>query len=270
MAYGKYLSDEQISLIVDLYLNTDKEIKEIALDCAISTSGVMRVISSHNIPRRKRQIKTHNKNINRELVISKYLANIPISEIMKSEDVSWSGVFTILKEEGVRTRGLACGDSMSMSRPGEKRCNKCDTWKSHSDFTVSPRYIGGLLHKCKECIAKDIRKSKVNNPKLGMLNMLRGRAKKRGFEFNLTESDIIIPSFCPVLGIPIKFNVGLNSDDSISVDRIDNSKGYISGNIVIISRRANTLKSSASLNELERIYLFYKNLDMVKKMRAEN
>ena len=45
--------------------------------------------------------------------------------------------------------------------------------------------------------------------------------------------------------------------NSYSLDRIDSSKGYIPGNVWVISRRANAIKSDATLEELE---LLVKNL----------
>lgn len=74
----------------------------------------------------------------------------------------------------------------------------------------------------------------------------RQRAKRRKIEFSLTENDITIPSHCPVLGVKLKFNwSGLRSGyfpDSPSIDRIDNTKGYVKDNVRIISNRANNLK----------------------------
>lgn len=91
---------------------------------------------------------------------------------------------------------------------------------------------------------------------------LKSSAKSRGIEFNLTKSDLYdidIPLTCPILGIPLIFSRGGVSDNSVSYDRIDNSKGYTIDNLMIISYRANRLKSDASLNEMKLLAEFYTN-----------
>lgn len=88
-----------------------------------------------------------------------------------------------------------------------------------------------------------------------MLNRIRGSAKRRGLEFSLLETDFqTLPKYCPVLNIELKYpGEALNADDPAiaSIDRIDNSMGYIAGNVAIISLRANKLKRDASLEELQ-------------------
>lgn len=70
------------------------------------------------------------------------------------------------------------------------------------------------------------------------------RAQKNGREFAIEASDISIPDLCPVFGTPMV---------SPSLDRIDNNGGYVRGNISVISKRANTIKGAATLEELEAV-----------------
>ncbi len=82
------------------------------------------------------------------------------------------------------------------------------------------------------------------------------RAKARGLEFDIEVSDIVIPEICPVLGIPLSLTNGKNVGSSPSLDRIDNNKGYIKGNIQVLSWRANKIKSDATLEELKALVSF--------------
>lgn len=93
------------------------------------------------------------------------------------------------------------------------------------------------------------------NPEKSMYTLLKCRARKHNVDFNLDAEDIKIPAKCPVLNIPlyrdaIKGGKKGPKQNSPSVDRIDNNKGYIKGNIQIISNRANTMKGNASPEEL--------------------
>lgn len=81
---------------------------------------------------------------------------------------------------------------------------------------------------------------------------IKNRAKTKGLEFSLKKSDIVIPPKCPILGIPLNFSIQGHggAENTPSVDRIDNSKGYTPDNIQVISMKANTMKNSASKEEL--------------------
>lgn len=93
------------------------------------------------------------------------------------------------------------------------------------------------------------------------------RAKKYNLEFNITEDDIIIPSICPILEVPIILGNKGDYEYMASLDRIDNSKGYIKGNVMVISKKANSMKNSASLQELK---TFCKNILRYSLNTTEN
>ncbi len=82
-----------------------------------------------------------------------------------------------------------------------------------------------------------------------LLNLARMRAKKKGLFFDITVEDLSMPTTCPLLGIPIDpFSEIVDLHPSL--DRIDNSKGYEKGNVMIVSHRANRIKSDATHEEL--------------------
>ena len=94
---------------------------------------------------------------------------------------------------------------------------------------------------------------------------LRDNARKRAIEKNLdwdlyTYKDVPkCPKLCPILGIPLFVGRRKSTDNSPSLDRIDNNKGYTKDNIHIISRKANAMKSNASFKEIEKLYNYMKD-----------
>jgi len=99
-----------------------------------------------------------------------------------------------------------------------------------------------------------------DNPLLAILRAAKQRAKIKGFEFDLTIEDIVVPEYCPVLGIKLKHNRGGKGHNSPSLDRIDNHRGYTKDNIIVVSDRANRLKNDATMGELQKIVDFYSTL----------
>ncbi len=95
------------------------------------------------------------------------------------------------------------------------------------------------------------------NPVKKFFQNLKGRAKRENILFNLDMEDIVIPEFCPVLGIPIiTFS---NSDNSPSVDKFNPKLGYVKDNIYVISKRANRIKCDANIEELEKVLFWMKS-----------
>lgn len=112
----------------------------------------------------------------------------------------------------------------------------------------------------KQKIRKTSRRWFDRSPERCILYSARGRAKREKLPFNLELSDIVIPEFCPVLGIKLEKGDGCVCDTSPSIDQIVPNAGYVRGNIQIISHRANTIKSNASLEELKKLVAYLENL----------
>ena len=87
-----------------------------------------------------------------------------------------------------------------------------------------------------------------------LLRCARRRAKEAGLPFSITESDIVIPDTCPILGIPIIRGRGSVCRNSPSVDRTIPALGYVKGNVRVISHRANSLKNDATVAEIRAIH----------------
>lgn len=95
-----------------------------------------------------------------------------------------------------------------------------------------------------------------------MLRNAKARAKAAEIPFVLTVEDIVIPSHCPILGLPLFQMLGRRGggDNSPSLDRVIPERGYVPGNIIVISNRANRLKNDATIAELRDIASFYATL----------
>jgi len=96
--------------------------------------------------------------------------------------------------------------------------------------------------------AKEIlRKSRMRNPEKRLFNAAKNRAIRKGIDFNIELKDIVIPNKCPYLNVEFIYG---DYDKSLSLDRIDSTKGYIKGNIQVISVKANRMKNTATKEEL--------------------
>lgn len=163
-----------------------------------------------------------------------------------------------------------------------KNCTICKSLKEEKEFYKDKSTKDLLTRACKECItayrkenaerqrlymrnkrlSEDINLYKRRlylrmDPRKRMFNQAKNRAKRRNIPFSIELDDIIIPDKCPLLEIsfiPGTFN---NYEHTYSLDRIDSTKGYVKGNIKVISKLANSMKNSASKEEL---LIFAKNI----------
>lgn len=158
-----------------------------------------------------------------------------------------------------------------------KICTKCKKEKSINEFYKDSNSKDGLTSRCKACHKKyrDINREKqrlymqnlrstkneiikerkrnawrTSDVRKILLMQARSRSNRKNIDFNIELEDIIIPELCPLLNIPFIRGVKNDYEYTYSLDRIDPSKGYIKGNVWVITKLANSMKNSASKEQL--------------------
>jgi hypothetical protein len=163
-----------------------------------------------------------------------------------------------------------------------RKCCICKEWKDLSNFktfvrkgykNVQYRALCTFCQKesmqnfvttpSKYTSRQHILEKRASDPRKSMWGAAKRRAKKKGIEFTILPEDIIIPKLCPLLEIPLVANTRYTSgligttDNSPSLDRKDNNRGYTPDNIWVVSYKANAIKNNGSIEDLT---LLLKNL----------
>jgi hypothetical protein len=162
-----------------------------------------------------------------------------------------------------------------------KKCTKCKEYKELDLFHKNKSRKDGKHPYCKRCHGEKVSAWKKANPEKhaarsrawakanpekeaarhsawqkahpekSMLYSAKQRAKQSNLEFNLEINDIQIPERCPVLGITLeRGNTNADKDSSPSLDKILPEKGYVKGNVQVISNLANRMKSNATFAQM--------------------
>jgi predicted nucleic acid-binding Zn-ribbon protein len=122
-----------------------------------------------------------------------------------------------------------------------RQCTQCNQF-----FKKPPKDSNSWCPTCNTMRVKNRAEDKK------MLSRARNRAAKRGCLFEITLEDINIPKICPILGIELKHDKGTpgGNKNSPSLDKIIPEKGYVKGNVRVISQLANAMKANATDEEL--------------------
>lgn len=142
-----------------------------------------------------------------------------------------------------------------------KQCMFCKSIKEFSQFHSNKDQLFGLASDCKDCRKIQSKKEWGNATKTRLNRIIYGRAKsrakKKNIYFNLDIEDIHIPEKCPVFNE--KFIYG-DHNWTPSIDRINPNLGYVKGNVIIVSNKANVIKNNACPDDIIVVGEFYKNI----------
>lgn len=126
---------------------------------------------------------------------------------------------------------------------------------------LNPKIRRKLSEEEKQAQNEKRREIRKVSPESSLWSQAKKRAKNKGIEFSIDVDDIIVTKLCPILWIPLQVGEGKLTVNSPSLDRVDNNRGYVKGNIMVVSHLANTMKSSATEEQLLRfadyIYEFF-------------
>lgn len=142
-----------------------------------------------------------------------------------------------------------------------KKCLGCHKILSLSAFPPDKRNkTDGKQARCRKCISEFVMGFYRKYPAHRLIVRARRRAKVRGLKFNLIKEDILpLPTICPILGIKLRATASYQDPHAYSLDRIDNSKGYVRGNVVVMSYLANRLKNDGTAKQHEQIAKWMKS-----------
>ena len=128
----------------------------------------------------------------------------------------------------------------------EKRRQQYLKRKEH-DLAIGKLWREKNKERHKELSRNFYYKDKEENPKKYLIKYAKTRATKKKIPFSITEADLIIPTNCPILGVPLVWN---DPRYCPSIDRIIPKLGYIPTNIRIMSLVANKFKCDLTPDEL--------------------
>lgn len=111
----------------------------------------------------------------------------------------------------------------------------------------------------KEWNNKEFRKSAIYQTMREKFRAKKANAIRIGKEFTVEFGDLVFPTHCPILGFELDYFTDTRTENSVTFDRVDPSKDYVKGNVVIISWRANRIKNDGTAEEHLLIADFIKN-----------
>ena len=155
--------------------------------------------------------------------------------------------------------------------------------KPREEFNLDRSKSDGLYPSCRDC-CKIADRERIRSPKRKLDNNRRNRKYYRGkrsdayrkdpvkylydvakdrakalnLPFTIGISDIKLNEYCPILGTKLDVLTN-NMETGMSLDKVDNTKGYVPGNIAIISRKANRLKGDGTITQFESIIKYMRS-----------
>ncbi len=145
-----------------------------------------------------------------------------------------------------------------------KECRICKKIKPITHYYLRPE-SNTYRTECRPCRAEICSRQRRVIGSVAHCKILfrdaRNRSNKRGNSCTITRKEIqnLATDTCPILGIKLEIGSD-NWQNSPSLDRIDNTKGYEKGNVIMVSHMANSIKNQATPSQIKKVADFYMKL----------
>jgi hypothetical protein len=142
-----------------------------------------------------------------------------------------------------------------------KPCFECGEIQSYlrKNYAEESLKLNKLCKKCSNRKTENSHRGWYKGIRISWFNKYKTSAELRRIEFNI-DIDYIANLMekqnfkCALTGIDIIFpEIGRAEKTDASIDRIDNSKGYIDGNVQIVIKKVNMMKQQYSQEEFIKI-----------------
>jgi hypothetical protein len=147
-----------------------------------------------------------------------------------------------------------------------KVCNSCSEEKPEREFAVRNDRSGRYRPYCKVCANNEARarytSHRKRNPFLHRCTRAKSRAASLGVPFDLSPEylESIWTGSCPVLKVPINLVTDRADEYAAELDRFNPELGYVNGNVHWLSRKANRIKNNTSVEILENLLEWMKDV----------
>lgn len=140
------------------------------------------------------------------------------------------------------------GDVVALSSTAVRTCKGCGQAKPLEDFYFHKASLSSRVRKCKTCYGEQRKKVKVGSLD-GRLRAIFSNVTERrhkGVDISLQDLKDLWEKqkgLCAYSGVPMTWDDS-NRYTTVSIDRIDSSKGYVRGNIAFCCFTVNIMKSN--------------------------
>lgn len=162
--------------------------------------------------------------------------------------IKWKEELNYMKEQGSLGKTMVdLSEHYGVSRQRIKQIvdKYFPNWKHESGYAVKRRQTAEQ-HFNRWGNKED---SDLYRAQLAKFRVKKANCGRLGKHWDLNFGDLTWPTHCPILGIELNYFNDYRGEDSPSFDQVIPGNGYVKGNVLVISLRANRIKNDGTAEE---------------------